>query len=154
MKKWNFRLKSNPQEIINKLNSSLETVDGFVFNIDHDKNDSVIFNMRKRVQYPDQILHRNRIIVNGKILKTDIENETEVDISFTQHFITVLTIFSISVLGLFAIIAVIDSRASMYISGGIFLVAGFFIWIDLNKKFEKDIQNYKTLISEILEFKK
>ena len=154
MKAWNFKVKSNPQEIIKKLDSTLGSVDGFVFNMDHDKNDSVIFNVRKRVLYPDQILHRNRIIINGKMLKTDTENKTDVEISFTQHpFITV----NISIflgLGLFAIILAIGSSASMYIPGGILLAVGIVFWIAVQKKFEKDIQKYKTLISEILEFKK
>lgn len=154
MEKWNFKVKSKPQEIINKLNSALESFDGFVFNIDHAKNDSVLFNLRKRVIYPDQILHRNRIIVNGKILKTDIENETDVEISFTQHFLMTWTIFIFFVLCLVAIISIIYSPASMYIPGGILLAVGILLWIALHKKFEKDIQNYKTLISEILEFKK
>jgi hypothetical protein len=152
MKKWNFKVKSNPQEIINKLDISLGSVAGFVFNTGHDKNDSVIFNMRKRVHYPDQILHRNRIIVNGKILKTDAENETDVEIYFKQHYLMTLIIY-INIffgLGLIATIPGISSNASMYIPGGILVAVGIVLWIALQKKFEKDIQKYKTLISEIL----
>lgn len=37
MKAWNFKVKSNPQEIIRKLRSGLKPVNGFVFNMDHDK---------------------------------------------------------------------------------------------------------------------
>ena len=74
MKKWNFKVKSNQQENINKLNSALDSVDGFVFKINDNHKDSVLFNMRKRVHYPDQILLRNRMIVSGKIVRTDIEN--------------------------------------------------------------------------------
>lgn len=151
MKKWNFKVKSNPQEVINKLNSTLGSNDGFVFNIDQGKNDSAIFNMRKRVHYPDQILHRNRIIVNGKVLITDIENETIVEISFTQHLVMILTVYISFGLGLFAIISGIISSVSMYIPGGILLAVGIVLWITFQNKFEKDIQKYKIFISEILE---
>ena len=151
MKKWNFKVKSNPQEVINKLNSTLGFNDGFVFNIDQGKNDSVIFNMRKRVHYPDQILHRNRIIVNGKVLKTDIENEATVEISFTQHLVMILTVYISFGLGLFAIISGIISSDYMYLPGGILLAIGVVLWITFQKKFEKDIQKYKIFISEILE---
>ncbi len=154
MKKWNFKVKSNVQEIIKKLDATLGSVDGFVFNINNDKNDSVIFNMRKRVHYLSQILHVNRITVNGKILKTDTKNETNVEISFTQHFLVTLIIFTHMLLGLGLLIAIISgiiSSASIYISGGLLLAVGIVLWIAVQKKFEKDIQKYKTLISEILE---
>ncbi len=154
MKKWNFKVKSNVQEIIKKLDATLGSVDGFVFNINNDKNDSVIFNMRKRVHYLSQILHVNRITVNGKILKTDTKNETNVEISFTQHFLVTLIIFTHMLLGfglLITIISGIISSASIYISGGLLLAVGIVLWIAVQKKFEKDIQKYKTLISEILE---
>lgn len=155
MKAWNFKVKSNPQEIIKKLDSTLGSVDGFVFNMDHDKNDSVIFNVRKRVLYPDQILHRNRIIVNGKMLKTDTENETDVAISFTKPFVITLTLSIFFGLGfLIVLISGIKSSTYMLIPAGIFLVIGIVLSIAVKKKFEKDIQEYKTLISEILELEK
>ena len=88
MKAWDFKMKSKPEEIVEKLNSALGSVNGFVFKMNREENDSVKFNFRKRVLYPDQILHRNRIIVNGRVLKTNTENETEVEISFTQHLAT------------------------------------------------------------------
>ena len=154
MEKWNFKVKSSPQEIINKLNTTLKSVNGFVFKIDHNTNDSVRFNMRKRVHYPDQIFHRNRIIINGKILNTDNTNETEVEISFTQHLIMTLQIAIVFISVLFVVTLTIYSGASMYIPAGIALAVGILLWIALHKKSKKDIQNYKTLISEILEFKK
>ena len=82
MKRWNFKIESNSQEIITKLESVLGSVDGSVFNISHDENDSVIFSFRKRVQYPEHILFRNKVIVKGKIIKTDAENESIVELSF------------------------------------------------------------------------
>jgi len=154
MKKWNFKVKSSPKGVINKLDSALGSNKGFVFNIDYDKNDSAIFNIHKRVHYPDQILHRNRIIVNGKVLKTDVKNETNVEISFAQHFVMILTIYISFGLALFAIISGIISGVITYILGGILLTLGLVLWIAVRQKFESDIQKYKTFISEILESKK
>ncbi len=151
MKKWNFKVKGSAQDVFEKLDSALGSVDGFIFNKDHDNKDSVVFNVRKPIKYPDQILHRNRVVVNGKILKSDIENESDVEITFTQHLIMTLTIFSVFIPGLFAILFVIYSGSAMYIPGVILLAVGIVLWMALRKKFEKDIQKYKTLISEILE---
>ena len=64
MKNRKYKVLSSPQEVIKKLDSALVSAGGFVFNAD---NDSASFEIRKPVTYPDQILHRNRIIVNGKI---------------------------------------------------------------------------------------
>lgn len=153
MKKWNLKVKSNPQEIIEKLDSSLQSVGGFIFNTDHDNNDSVLFKIRKPVKYPDQILHRNRIVVNGKIVKTDTEHEADVEITFTQHLFMTLTVFSviISGLALIAMISRITDTTTMYILGGILVVVGLVLWIAKQKKFEKDILSYKTLISGLIE---
>ncbi len=154
MKKWNLKIKSNVQEIINKLDSALGSVDGFVFNIDNGKNDSVTFKVRKQGLYAFYLMFVNKVIVNGKILKTDTENETNIEISFTQYFLWKLIIFTHMFLGLgflIAIISKISSSAFMYILGGILLAVGIVLWITVQKKFKKDVQEYKTLISEILE---
>ena len=154
MKKWNFKVKSNVQEIIKKLDSTLGSVNGFVFNIDNGKNDSVTFKVRKRGLYAFYLMFINKVIVNGKILKKDTENETNIEISFTQYFLWKLIIFTHMFLGfgfLIAIISKIDSSAFMYITGGILLAVGIVLWITVQKKFKKDVQEYKTLISGILE---
>ncbi len=154
MKKWNLKVKSNVQEIIKKLESTLGSFDGFVFNIDNDKNDSVTFKVRKRGLYAFYLMFINKIIVNGKILKTDTENETNIEISFTQYFLWKLVIFTHMFLGLGFLIAIllgISSNVYMFIPGGILLSVGIVLWIGVQKKFKKDIQEYKTLISEILE---
>ncbi len=153
MKAWNFKLKSNPKEISEKLEAALGSVNGFVFNMHHDKNNSVTFKMRKRILYAWYMVFHNWTIVSGKLLKTDTENKTNVEISFTQHFLITLIIFTHMFLGLgflIAIISGISSSASMYIVAGILLAVGILLWIAIQQKFEKDIQNYKTLISEIL----
>jgi hypothetical protein len=151
MKKWNLRVKGSAQELIEKLDAALGSVDRFVFSRDHDNTDSVLFNVCKPIKYPDQILHRNRIVVNGKIFQTDAKNEADVEITLTQHLIMTLTIFSVFISGLFAILFVIYSGSAMYIPGVILLAVGIVLWMALRKKFEKDIQKYKTLISGILE---
>jgi len=154
MKNWNFKVKSNIQEIIKKLDSTLGSADGFVFNIDNGKNDSVTFEVHKQGLYAFYLMFVNKIIVNGKILKTDTENETNIEISFTQYFLWKLIIFTHMFLGLgflIVIISGISSSAFMYIPGGILLAIGIVLSIAVHKKFEKDIQEYKTLISEILE---
>jgi len=153
MKKWNFKVKSNIQEIIRKLDSTLGSAEGFVFNIDNGKNDSVTFKVRKRSLYAFYLVFINKIIVNGKILKTDAENETTIEISFTQYFLWKLIIFTHVFLGLGFLIVIfsgISSSTSLYMFGGILLVVGIVLWIALQQKFKKDIQEYKTLISEIL----
>jgi hypothetical protein len=154
MKAWNFKVKSNPQEILKKLDDTLGSVNGFVFKMDHDKNDSVTFKVRKRSLNYLAYIRENQIVVNGKILKTDTENETDLEISFTQHFLTILYVSFFGSLGLLAIILGISSGATMYIYGGILLAIGIALWIDVQKNSKRDIQKYKTLISEILECEK
>ncbi len=154
MKTWNFKVKRNPQEILKKLDSALVSVDGMVFNTHNNENDSIAFKLRKRVQNGYSAIEDNQIIVKGKISKTDIENETDVKISFSQHFLRILYISIYLIFGLLAIILGISSSAFIFIIAGFLLAVGIAIWIDVQKKSEKDIQKYKLLISEILEFEK
>jgi len=154
MRNWNFKVRSNIHEIINKLDTSLATANGFVFNIDDNKKDPIKFKLQKRGLYAFYLMFVNKIVVNGKILKTDAENETNIEISFTQYFLWKLVVFAHLFLGLaflFAIFLGINNSAPMYILGGILLVIGVVLWIAVQKKFQKDIQEYKTLISKILE---
>lgn len=151
MKKWKFKVKGNAEENIKKLNSALQSYDGFNFKIDNDKYDTAIFSFRKPIKYPDQILHRNRIIVNGKMLRTDTENETDVEITFAHHFFMTLTVLSIILLGLVLILIIptISDGVSMYLFEGIVFGLGIVLWIAAKKKFERDIEKYKLLISKI-----
>ncbi len=155
MKAWNFKVNSNPQKISKKLESALGSVNGFVFNMDQDKNDSVTFKVRKRVLYGWYMIFLNYIIVNGKLLKTDTENETDVKISFTQNFLMTLIIYTYMFGGLGFLIMIlsgISSSASMYITGGILLAIGIVLWLEVRKRFDRKVQEYKIMISEILEF--
>lgn len=151
MKKWNFKVKGKPKENIEKLNSALQSFGGFNFKIDHDNNDSANFSFRKPINYPDQILHRNRIIVNGKILKTDTENESVVEITFGHHFFMIVTVVLIILLGLVLILIIptVSSGVSMYVFEGIIFGLGIVLSIAAKNKFERDIEKYKLLISKI-----
>ena len=148
-------IKNNTKNISEKLESALRTVDGFVLNIKKVKNDSLAFRLRKRGLYAFQVIFQNRIIVNGKIIKTNTKNETDLEISFTQDFLTklILFIFILSGLGLslIAIISKTNNNSYMLIVGGILLIIGIALWVDINRRFEKNIQKYKALISGILE---
>jgi hypothetical protein len=154
MKTWNFKVKSNPQEIIKKLDSEFGSVGGMIFNTHHDKNDSVAFKVRKRLQDGYAALHDNQTIAHGKMLMTDVENETYIEITFTQHFLRILYVSIYLVSGLIAIILGITISATIFIVTGILLAVGIAILMQARNKFEKDIQQYKTLISEILELSK
>lgn len=149
MKNWNFKVQGSPQEIIAKLESELASAGGFIFNADAE---SAFFKIRKPVKYPDQILHRNRIIVNGKIVNKNSINVTDVEIYFAQDFYMKMTVFSIIVfcVTLIVLISRASSGAMMFLLGGIVLFVGIVLWIALQKKLERDSQKYRTLISEIL----
>jgi hypothetical protein len=152
MKVWNFKVKSNSQEITKKLNSAFGSVNGFVFDVENDNN-SVTFKVRKRILYAFQTMLRNHIIVNGKITQTDTENETNVEISFNQHILNILKVSIFLVLSPLAIIfGIITSNPTASIFGGILLVVGIAYLIWIKKEFVRNVQEYKALFSEILKF--
>lgn len=152
MKNWTYKVESSSQDVIKKLESALVTNGGFDFPVD---SDSTSFEIRKPVRYPDQILHRNRLIIQGKISNSDTENkkETDVELSFAQDFYMKMTVFSMFVLGgiLIVLISTAMNGATMYLLCGIVIVVGIVLWMALQKKLERDTQQYKTLISDILE---
>ncbi len=154
MKAWRFKLKSSPKEISEKLESELKSIGGFVFNMNLEKNKSVTFKVRKRILYAWYMAFQNWTVVKGELLKSDTENKTNVEITFNQHFLIRLIIFThiILLLGfLIAIISGIHFNATMYILGGTLLALGIFLWITIQRKFDKDIQKYKSLITDIFE---
>jgi hypothetical protein len=154
MKAWRFKLKRSPIEISEKLESELKSIGGFVFNMNHENNKSLTFKMRKRILYAWYMAFQNWTVVKGELLNNDIENETNVKITFNQHFFIRLIIYThiILVFGfLIAIISGINVNASMYILVGSLLILGIVLWLAIQRKFEKDIQKYKSLITEIFE---
>jgi len=84
MKDWSFQVKNSPVEISKHLKSSLESAKRFVFDMNH-KGERVKFRLRKRLLFPFEINTQNNIIVNGKISKTKLGNETDVVVSFSQY---------------------------------------------------------------------
>ena len=86
------------------------------------------------------------------MLQTDVDNETNVEINFNQHFVLKLHISIWLGAAICLIIAGILSNYSlMFALGGASLLIAFAIWIDSRKKFQSNIQEYKTLITGILD---
>lgn len=154
MKKWNLKVKSNPQDISNNLESAFKSVDGLVFSINRGEKKSVKFKLRKRILYAWYLPYVNSIIVNGKLSKPDNKNGTDVEILFNQHFLWKLIVFMHIILGLGFLTAIVSGKSSSYFTylfGAIILALGIFLWVKMQKKYQKNIQEYKTLISKILE---
>ncbi|MFD0976188.1 DUF423 domain-containing protein [Salinimicrobium gaetbulicola] len=154
MKNWNFKVTSGPKEMGEKLESSLGGVDRFVLNMNSDKRNTVRFKIRKRLSLPFEINTQNNLIVKGKILKGDAENETDVEVSFSHHPLAKLLIFGHIILGLSLFTGLFLKFASntyMFIVGGLLLVIGSLLWIHMRRDFDKHVQEYKNLISGILE---
>ncbi|APG59862.1 hypothetical protein [Christiangramia salexigens] len=156
MKRWNFKLKSNPNVISENLKSSLNSDYGFVLIIKNEGSDLILFKIRKWLNYAWYIIYHNNVIVNGRLSKTDTDNETNVEISFKQHLLWKLVIFTHLVLGLIFVIAIILSKntgVAMYSLALGTIAVGIFLRLRLQKKHERNIEEYRTLISEILELK-
>ncbi|MDT0645434.1 DUF423 domain-containing protein [Zunongwangia sp. F260] len=155
MKAWNFQVKSSPKEIGEKLESSLGSAGKFVFDINDDKINSVRFKLRKRMLLGFELNSQNHLTVNGKILKAGTGNKADVNIHFTPHILSKLVIFANIILGLCFLAAVIlevNSHSYMFIIGAIFLVTGILIALHLQRKFKEHVQEYKTLLSDVLKF--
>ena len=148
MKKWKLKVKNNPQEISNRL----ESIDGLVFNAHPDRKNSIKFEMRKRILYAWYLFYDNSIIVNGKLSKTDTENETDMEILFNQHLLWKSVIFLHFFLGFGFLIAIIIKYSNVYsyLFGALISVLGILLWVKVKKKYERNIQEYKTLISKSL----
>ena len=154
MKAWRFKLKRSPIEIGEKLESELKSIGGFVFNMNHENKKSVTFNIRKRILYAWYMAFQNWTVVKGELMNNDTENETNVKITFNQHFFIRLIIFTHVILVIGFLIAIISGEnvnTSMYILVGTLLILGIVLWLAIQRKFENDIQKYKSLMTEIFE---
>ncbi len=153
MKNWNLKIKNDPQVVSDNLESAFKSVDGLLFDINRGERNSINFKMRKRILYAWYLPYVNSIIVNGKLSSTDNKNGTDIEILFKQHFLWKLLIFIHIVLGLGFLTGLIlnkSSNAFSYVFGAIILGLGIFLWVKVQKKYEKNIQEYKTLISKTL----
>lgn len=154
MEKWRFRVNHNPKTISKNLASALEAVNGLVFNMKVDKNNIITFKMRKRILYAWYLIFLNSIIVHGRLLETNTANETDVEIYFNQHFLWKLVIFTHMILGLGCLITItsgVSNRAYLYVLGGILLILGIVLWFTVQNKYKKDVEEYKKMISKIME---
>lgn len=153
MKTWSFKTKSNPSDISKKLESKLGADNGFVFSLDNNESASTTFKIRKRILYGWYWAYQNWTTINGKLLKTVQEENTNVEISFGQHYLIRLMLMVHILLGLGILIAIpfgASNSTAMLIFGGVILVFGVSLWVALQQKFKKDIEKYKTLISGIV----
>lgn len=144
MKSWNFKLKKRPKEVIEKLTSELNSIGGFSFN---NKNTNT-FSFRKRILYPWYYAFQNWTVVNGELVENNVENITEVKISFKQHF---LIIFTHLILGLGLILGLFiatNNQPLTYILGGLVIAFGIIIWITATRQFKNDSEKYKVLITK------
>ncbi|MCB7479824.1 DUF423 domain-containing protein [Christiangramia sediminis] len=154
MKDWSFQVKNSPVEISKHLKSSLESAKRFAFDMKHHKGDRVNFSLRKRLLLPFEINTQNNIIVNGKISKTKLSNETDVVVSFSQHPLSKLLTYGHIVLGLGFLAAIIleySNNLYTYLIAGILIVIGVLLGFHLKRSFDKNVKEYKKLISEILD---
>ncbi|MCH4822779.1 DUF423 domain-containing protein [Gramella lutea] len=153
MKKWSFQVKNSPIEIRQKLESSIGNANRFVLNINDDKLNLVNFKIRKRLLFPFEINTQNNIIVNGKIKKTNPTKGTGVEVSFSQHPLSKLLMYGHIILGLGFLAAIIleySNNSYTYLIAGILLTIGAFLGFQLKMNFDKNVEEYKKLISEIL----
>lgn len=154
MKAWNFQVKNSSKEISKKLESSLGNAHRFVLDMNYDKINRVNFKIRKRLLLSFGINTHNNLVVNGKITKAHPGNETDIEISFSQHPLSKILMYGHSILGLGFVAAIIleySNNSYSYLIAGILLSIGVLLGIHLKKKFDKNVQEYKKLISEILE---
>ena len=139
MKNWNVKLKNQPKGIIEELESELNSIGGFTFKNKNGKT----FNFRKRILYPWYYAFQNWTVVNGELAENNVENITEVKISFNQHFLILLIIISHLILGLGLILGLFlatNNEPTTYILGGLVIAFGIIIWITANRKFKKDTE--------------
>ena len=154
MKDWSFQVKNSPVEISKQLKSSLENAKRFAFDMKNNKHNLINFKLRKRLLLPFEINTQNNIIVNGKISKTSSGNETDVEVSFSQHPLSKLLMYGHIILGLGFLAAIIleySNNFYTYLIAGILLLIGVLLGFHLKRNFDKNVQEYKKLISEILE---
>jgi hypothetical protein len=155
MKNWNFKVKNNPAEIKNNLQSSLASVHGFVIDIKSDNSSRITFKIRKRLLYAWYIVYHNNLVVNGKLSRADNQDETDVHISFGQNILWKFVILAHLSLGLSFIVAIVlgnNSGNPIYLLAALTFAIVLLLWFRLQKKHKNDVEEYKKLLSETLGF--
>lgn len=151
---WYYQVKQNPEEISKKLKTSFKSSKRFVFRMSNDQKNHFSFRLRKRLLLPFEINTQNNLIVTGKISKTHRKNESDIALSFAQHPMARLIMYSHFLLGLIFLGAIIfnfSNNLYTYIITLILLVIGALLRYQLRMNVEKNIQEYKQLFSEIFE---
>lgn len=139
MKHWKFTTKRNTKEVFKSLRTK-----GFVFQ----QNDKTNFTLRKRILYPFYLIFQNSLVVSGKMVNTADENETEVEISFQQHFLWKSLVVVHQLLFLAWGIALIVQ--SNFVTGTLLLGASALLWSAVRLKYQRNIAAYKTLFTKLL----
>ncbi|WP_029038196.1 hypothetical protein [Salinimicrobium xinjiangense] len=155
MRIWNFQVSSDPVEVSRRLESAFGGTKRFVFRVNSEKKKPVKFKIRKRMLLGFEINTQNNLIVTGKLFKVDSEDKTDVKIAFMLHPLSKVLLFGHLILGLGLLAGMVleySSNAYMWIIGGILLATGLLIGLHLKKEVEKQVQEYKILISGILEY--
>ena len=155
MEKWSFKVRNSPKGISEKLYSSFGELKNVVLDVNHEEK-SGEFKVRRRMFFMYGISDTTNIIINGKTLKTPTDNETNIEISFTQSLIGKLLVYGHIVLGLGFIIGLIlksDINSYIFTAGGIVLTIAAVLGLHkmAQDNFNKHVKEYKTLFSRILE---
>ena len=152
MKKWNFKVNQSPAEINENLEKTLGTLSGYEFNLKKNNGNLQSFKIRKRLLYAWYIIYHNNVIVNGKLAPSKLKDETIVEISFSQHFLWKFVIFTYLLIGLMFIIAISFGGKSVfsYLIAATTLGIGIFLWFRLQKKYTRNVEEYKSLLSHTL----
>ncbi|WP_149276445.1 hypothetical protein [Pareuzebyella sediminis] len=95
MKYWSFEIEKRPNEITKQLESELGSIGGFVF----DRKNQTTFSFRKQILYAWYMAFQNWTIVKGKLSNDPTENTTQVNISFRQHFLVRLILYTHIIFG-------------------------------------------------------
>ena len=92
------------------------------------------------------------MVVKGSLSNAEGKGETNVNISFSQHLLWKFVIFVHLLLALSFVIAIFlgSNDIAMYVLAIITLAIGVFLWLRLQKKYERNIQEYKDLICNLL----
>ena len=153
MKTWNFKVEREPNVISNKLKSKFETANGFMFKLNSDNSDSLTFKLRKRFPHAWGMIFLNYVIVKGEILKKDVGNETNLEVSFSRHILMKLTIFTYLLLGLGSLFLIISGISNSYLTytiAGLLIALGIILWLEEKKGYTKKVNEFKSLILDLL----
>lgn len=154
MKTWDFQINKGISETNHLIQSSFGLTKTFVYDNKYKNEDSVKFMVRKRILYPWYLFFDNSLILNGTLSKSGKENATDISISFNQHFLLNLVVFTDAVIGLAILISALQwggNRFTMVITGAIFVIVSILLLLRIKKKYDHDIKQYQNLFSGILD---